>query len=43
VALVAAGKADDIRAGICLAEQSIDSGKAAEKLALLGEYTRENG
>jgi anthranilate phosphoribosyltransferase len=43
VALVAAGKADDIHAGIRLAEESIDSGKAVEKLSLLAEYTQENG
>jgi anthranilate phosphoribosyltransferase len=43
VALVAAGKADDIHAGIRLAEESIDSGKAVEKLLLLAEYTQENG
>ncbi|MBU8848358.1 MAG: anthranilate phosphoribosyltransferase [Desulfobacterales bacterium] len=42
-ALVAAEIADTIKNGIALAEQSIDSGKAVEKLELLSEYTRENG
>ncbi|WP_299982577.1 anthranilate phosphoribosyltransferase [Desulfobacula sp.] len=43
VALVAAEIADTIKNGITLAEQSIDSGKAIEKLELLAQYTRENG
>jgi len=34
--------ADTIKNGITLAEQSIDSGKALEKLELLSDYTREN-
>ena len=42
-ALVAAGKSDTIRAGLTLAEQSIDSGKAMEKLTALAEYTQKNG
>jgi len=42
-ALVAAEIADTIKNGIALAEQSIDSGKAIEKLELLADYTRENG
>ncbi|MCD4677263.1 MAG: anthranilate phosphoribosyltransferase [Desulfobacula sp.] len=42
-ALVAAEIADNIKTGIVLAEQSIDSGKALEKLELLVSYTRENG
>lgn len=43
LALVAAEIADTIKTGITLAEQSIDSGKAIEKLELLAQYTRENG
>ena len=39
-ALVAAGRADDIRAGIDLAAQSIDSGAAAGKLDALVGYNR---
>ncbi|NOX33381.1 MAG: anthranilate phosphoribosyltransferase [Deltaproteobacteria bacterium] len=42
-ALVAAEKADTIKKGIALAEKSIDSGNALEKLEMLAEYTRENG
>ncbi|GBC60528.1 anthranilate phosphoribosyltransferase [Desulfonema ishimotonii] len=42
-ALVAVGKAEDLKAGIALAEASIDSGKAMEKLEALVEYTQENG
>ena len=42
-ALVAAGNADSIRTGLKLAEQSIDSGKAMEKLTALAEYTQKNG
>ncbi len=42
-ALVAAGKAEDLREGINLAEASLDSGSASEKLAALAEYTQENG
>ncbi|WP_022668718.1 anthranilate phosphoribosyltransferase [Desulfospira joergensenii] len=41
--LVAAGAAPDLKEGIALAETSIDSGKALEKLELLAQYTRENG
>jgi anthranilate phosphoribosyltransferase len=42
-ALVAAGKAEDFMQGIDLAEDSIDSGAAAEKLEALIRFTRENG
>lgn len=42
-ALVAAGKAKDFKEGISLAEISIDSGVAAEKLEKLARYTQENG
>lgn len=42
-ALVAAGKATDIRTGIQQAAAAIDDGKAREKLEALAEYTRENG
>ena len=42
-ALVAAGKADDITQGISLAEVSIDSGAARDKLESLITFTRENG
>jgi anthranilate phosphoribosyltransferase len=38
-ALVAAGTARNIRKGICLAAESIDSGRALEKLELLKKYT----
>jgi anthranilate phosphoribosyltransferase len=41
-ALVAAGKANDIASGIKLAQQSIDTGAAKEKLDALIKYTREN-
>jgi anthranilate phosphoribosyltransferase len=41
-ALFAAGKARDIGAGIKLAEQSIDSGAAKEKLDALVKFTRDN-
>ena len=43
VALVAAGKATDLPAGIRLAEEAIDSGAAINKLKALAEYTKENG
>lgn len=43
VALLAAGTADNIKKGITMAEDAIDSGKAAQKLELLATYTRENG
>lgn len=38
-AIVAGGKANNLPEGIKLAEESIDSGKALEKLELLKEYT----
>jgi len=41
-ALFAAGKANDIAAGIKLAEQSIDSGAAKAKLDALVKFTQEN-
>lgn len=43
VALMSTGKADDIAAGIRLAETSIDSGAAKDKLESLINFTRENG
>jgi len=43
VALVAAELADNIKSGIDLAEESIESGKAMEKLESLAQYTTENG
>jgi len=42
-ALMAAGKAGDLKAGIEMAAAAIDQGKAAEKLDALVAYTRENG
>ena len=42
-ALVAAGKAVDLQAGIDTAASAIDSGKALEKLDALAAYTQENG
>jgi len=42
-ALMAAGKATDLKEGIHLAENSIDSGAAAAKLAGLIKFTQENG
>jgi anthranilate phosphoribosyltransferase len=42
-ALVAAGKAADLKEGIAQAGASIDEGKAMEKLNALIEYTQENG
>jgi len=42
-ALVACGKAADLKAGIAKAEGAIDSGAAMEKLKALAEYTQENG
>jgi anthranilate phosphoribosyltransferase len=42
-ALLAAGKADDLRAGIEMAAAVIDDGKAVEKLDALVQYTRDNG
>ena len=41
-ALLAAGKAADLKTGIELSAEAIDSGKAAEKLDALIAYTREN-
>jgi anthranilate phosphoribosyltransferase len=42
-ALVACQKAADLKAGIALAEESIDQGHAMQKLEGLVAYTRENG
>jgi anthranilate phosphoribosyltransferase len=42
-ALMTAGRADNLREGIEMAEQAIDSGAAKEKLDALIEFTRENG
>ncbi len=42
-AIVAAGKAGDLKEGIRLAEAAIDTGKAAAKLASLARFTQENG
>ena len=42
-ALMAAGKAEDLKSGIALAATAIDEGKATEKLDALIAYTRENG
>jgi anthranilate phosphoribosyltransferase len=42
-ALMAATQAETIQSGIDMASQAIDSGKAAEKLDALIEYTRDNG
>ncbi|MGB5985394.1 MAG: anthranilate phosphoribosyltransferase [Desulfobacterales bacterium] len=42
-ALMAAGRALDIKEGIDQAAQAIDSGKAQDKLELLIQYTTENG
>ena len=42
-ALVAAGKAETLKAGIEKASEAIDSGKAREKLEALAAYTQENG
>jgi anthranilate phosphoribosyltransferase len=41
-ALVAAGKAEHLKAGADLAAQSIDSGSAAKKLEALVSFTRKN-
>jgi anthranilate phosphoribosyltransferase len=41
--LVAANAAADIRQGIQMAADSIDSGRAMKKLEALVQYTRENG
>lgn len=42
-ALMVAGKAADLRRGIQMAAQAIDSGKALDKLRGLVEYTQTNG
>ncbi len=42
-ALMAAGKARDLKTGIEMASESIEEGRAREKLAALVDYTRENG
>jgi anthranilate phosphoribosyltransferase len=42
-ALIAAGKADSMEAGLRLAVESIDSGAAAGKLERLVKFTNENG
>ena len=42
-ALMAAGKADDIKGGIEVAAAAIDDGKAKDKLEALVDYTQENG
>jgi len=42
-ALVAAGKASDLKEGITLSEVSIDSGAALKKLDSLIRFTQENG
>jgi anthranilate phosphoribosyltransferase len=42
-ALMASGKAENIKAGIEMAAAAIDDGKAMEKLDALVEYTQENG
>jgi anthranilate phosphoribosyltransferase len=42
-ALVAAGKAEDFKAGISLAEAAIDDGAATDKLKSLIRFTQENG
>ena len=42
-ALVAADLAVDMKTGITLARDAIDTGKAIEKLEALAQYTRENG
>ncbi len=41
-ALVAAGAAGDLKEGIRLAETSLDTGKALEKLEALARFTQEN-
>lgn len=40
--LLAAGKVEDLRAGVKMAAESIDSGAASEKLAKLIEFTQNN-
>jgi len=41
-ALIAAGKANDFKSGIALAENAIDSGSAMTKLEALVKFTQEN-
>ena len=41
-ALVAAGHASDLREGVLLAAQSIDSGRARQKLLALAEFSNRN-
>ncbi len=43
VGLVAADMVENIKQGIEMAQQSIDSGKAHEKLELLSQFTQDNG
>jgi anthranilate phosphoribosyltransferase len=40
-ALLIAGRAHDIKSGVALAAESIDSGAASNKLALLAEFTAQ--
>lgn len=42
-ALMAAGKAEDLKRGIIMATAAIDEGRALEKLEALAAYTQENG
>jgi anthranilate phosphoribosyltransferase len=42
-ALVACQRAEDLKAGISMAEHAIDSGAAMEKLESLAAYTQDNG
>jgi anthranilate phosphoribosyltransferase len=42
-ALLAAGKVDNLKAGIRMAAEAIDEGQAAAKLDALVAYTQENG
>jgi len=42
-ALAAAGRADDLKQGLAVAAESIDSGAARQKLEQLITFTRENG
>jgi len=42
-ALVAAGKANNFDQGIKIAQASIDTGAAKDKLDRLVQFTRENG
>jgi anthranilate phosphoribosyltransferase len=43
LALVAAELADDVREGLALAAEAIDTGTAAERLERLAAYSREGG